>query len=128
MARLRSGLGKILDNWFLIGILVAIFSAKWNPSLGATHGPLRPEITVKIGCVTLIFFISGLSIKLDEFKSAILKVRKSETLLYCNSSNLKIISLALFLPVEDSFLHSDFHPLLRPAAHTHHFSSDSKLY
>ncbi|KAK5638242.1 hypothetical protein RI129_012537 [Pyrocoelia pectoralis] len=55
----------LFKNWLLIGIFVCIFLASIYPSLGAKEGPLKPEYTVKYGAVSVIFFISGLSLKTD---------------------------------------------------------------
>ncbi|KAF2900778.1 hypothetical protein ILUMI_05408 [Ignelater luminosus] len=52
-------------HWLLVGIFNCIFLASLFPSLGVKEGPLRPEYTVKYGAVSIIFFISGLSLKTD---------------------------------------------------------------
>lgn len=55
----------IRKNWLLVGIIVCIILSLLNPHFGAKNGPLKPELTVKYGAVSLIFFISGLSLKSD---------------------------------------------------------------
>lgn len=65
----------IKKNWFLISVAVIIVLAKINPEIGAHGGPLRPEVTVKIGCVAGIFFASGVTIQSRSFTLAILQAR-----------------------------------------------------
>ncbi|XP_046384372.1 sodium/bile acid cotransporter 7-like isoform X2 [Ischnura elegans] len=62
-------------NWFLGGVLCCIFLAEINPGLGARGGPLKPEITVKYFTVSLIFFISGISLRTNELTSAVYQVK-----------------------------------------------------
>ncbi|XP_014251361.1 sodium/bile acid cotransporter 7-B-like [Cimex lectularius] len=57
-------------NWFLFGVLLCILLAQLFPSLGATGGVLKPEWTVKYGAVGVIFFISGLSLRLVDLVEA----------------------------------------------------------
>ncbi|XP_061664499.1 sodium/bile acid cotransporter 7 isoform X4 [Syngnathoides biaculeatus] len=68
-------LASIRKEWFIIGIVLAILSAKVQPELGVKGGPLRPEITVSYAAVSLIFFNSGLSLKTEELTGALLHVR-----------------------------------------------------
>ncbi|XP_077445752.1 sodium/bile acid cotransporter 7 isoform X2 [Stigmatopora argus] len=58
-------LAIIRKEWFLIGIVLVILSAKAQPSIGVKGGPLKPEITVSYVAVSLIFFNSGLSLKTE---------------------------------------------------------------
>ncbi|GFR79730.1 sodium/bile acid cotransporter 7 [Elysia marginata] len=58
---------------FCIGILVAIFLAKLNPSIGNTGGILRPEITVKYLAVSIIFLISGVTLPTEDLTGALLQ-------------------------------------------------------
>lgn len=62
-------------HWFLAGIMIAIFLAEIFPQMGAKEGPLNPEITVKYGAVSLIFLISGLSIKLEELLNTLTNMK-----------------------------------------------------
>ena len=62
-------------NWFLVGLFLVILLARAAPGIGVHGGPLRPEISVKIGCVASIFFLSGVSLKTGDFANAILQVR-----------------------------------------------------
>lgn len=56
----------IRKHWFLVGILFAIVFASLAPSLGTKGGYLKPEYTVKYGAVSVIFLISGLTLKTDD--------------------------------------------------------------
>ncbi|TMS02223.1 Sodium/bile acid cotransporter 7 [Larimichthys crocea] len=58
-------LARIRKEWFIIGIVVVILSAKLQPSVGVKGGPLKPEVTVAYVAVSLIFFNSGLSLKTE---------------------------------------------------------------
>jgi solute carrier family 10 (sodium/bile acid cotransporter), member 7 len=53
--------GWIARNWFLLGLAAATGAAWLVPELGAPGGPLRPEITTRVG-VAFIFFMQGLVI------------------------------------------------------------------
>ncbi|XP_055085087.1 sodium/bile acid cotransporter 7 isoform X3 [Periophthalmus magnuspinnatus] len=66
---------RIRKEWFIIGIVLVILSAKVHPSFGVRGGPLKPEVTVSYVAVSLIFFNSGLSLKTEELTSALLHVR-----------------------------------------------------
>ncbi|XP_072314750.1 sodium/bile acid cotransporter 7 [Eucyclogobius newberryi] len=65
----------IRKEWFIIGIVLVILSAKVHPNFGVKGGPLKPEITVSYIAVSLIFFNSGLSLKTEELTSALLHIR-----------------------------------------------------
>ena len=62
-------------HWFFLGVVLVILSAYLHPSLGIKGGPLRPEISVKLVGVFLIFLNSGLSIRTEEFAGAISNYR-----------------------------------------------------
>jgi len=64
---------KLFQNWFVIGIVIVIIIARINPTVGAKGGPLMPEITIKYFAVSIIFFNSGLSLKTEELKKALMK-------------------------------------------------------
>uniref|UniRef100_H2ZQ78 Sodium/bile acid cotransporter n=1 Tax=Ciona savignyi TaxID=51511 RepID=H2ZQ78_CIOSA len=66
---------KLLKNWFVLGIVTVILLARAKPEFGAKGGPLMPEITVKYIAVSLIFFNSGLSLKTEELKKALLRIQ-----------------------------------------------------
>ncbi|KAG7232570.1 hypothetical protein INR49_008383 [Caranx melampygus] len=51
-------LARVRKEWFIIGIVLVILSAKLKPSVGVRGGPLKPEITIAYVAVSLIFFNS----------------------------------------------------------------------
>ncbi|XP_041723962.1 sodium/bile acid cotransporter 7 isoform X4 [Coregonus clupeaformis] len=65
-------LARIRKEWFIIGIVAVIVSAKLQPAFGVKGGPLRPEFTITYVAVSTIFFNSGLSLKTEELTSLIL--------------------------------------------------------
>ncbi|XP_014666476.1 PREDICTED: sodium/bile acid cotransporter 7-like isoform X2 [Priapulus caudatus] len=66
-----SFIDKLRANWFLLGIIIVIVSAKFNPEIGKKGGILKPEVTVKYVAVSVIFFNSGLSLKTEELMKAL---------------------------------------------------------
>lgn len=52
-------------NWLLVAILCCIFLAGVYPKLGSKEGPLKTEYSVKYGAVSLMFLISGFSLKTE---------------------------------------------------------------
>ncbi|XP_047663066.1 sodium/bile acid cotransporter 7 isoform X1 [Tachysurus fulvidraco] len=68
-------LARVRKEWFIIGIALAIASAKLAPSVGVKGGPLLPEVTITYIAVSVIFFNSGLSLKTEELASALLHVK-----------------------------------------------------
>ncbi|KAF9335316.1 hypothetical protein BG006_000383 [Podila minutissima] len=52
-----------MKNWFLLGLVVVIILARYFPGWGRTGGPIRPEYSVKYGVTSIIFLLSGLSLK-----------------------------------------------------------------
>uniref|UniRef100_A0A3Q1CZC6 Sodium/bile acid cotransporter n=1 Tax=Amphiprion ocellaris TaxID=80972 RepID=A0A3Q1CZC6_AMPOC len=87
-------LARLRKEWFIIGIVLVILSAKLQPSVGVRGGPLRPEITVAYVAVSLIFFNSGLSLKTEELTSALLHVRLH---LFVQSFTLVFFPLAVWM-------------------------------
>ncbi|XP_044739282.1 sodium/bile acid cotransporter 7-B-like [Chrysoperla carnea] len=53
-------------HWFILGILLSIIFAAIAPNIGTKGGVLKPEYTVKYGAVSVIFLISGLSLKTED--------------------------------------------------------------
>ncbi len=53
----------ISRNWFVLSLPVAVLLAWVDPEFGATGGPLRPELTTKLG-VAVIFLLQGLVLPL----------------------------------------------------------------
>ncbi|XP_072352208.1 sodium/bile acid cotransporter 7 isoform X4 [Scyliorhinus torazame] len=68
-------LERVRKQWFLVAIVLAITSAKLQPSVGMHGGPLRPEITITYVAVSTIFLNSGLSLKTEELTSALMHVK-----------------------------------------------------
>ncbi|XP_078068410.1 sodium/bile acid cotransporter 7 isoform X1 [Mustelus asterias] len=68
-------LERARKQWFLVAIVLAITSAKLQPSVGMHGGPLRPEITITYVAVSTIFLNSGLSLKTEELTSALMHVK-----------------------------------------------------
>ncbi|KAM3857471.1 sodium/bile acid cotransporter 7 [Diretmus argenteus] len=87
-------LARMRKEWFIIGIVVVIVSAKLQPSVGVRGGPLKPEITVAYVAVSVIFFNSGLSLKTEELTSALLHFRLH---LLVQSFTLIFFPLAIWL-------------------------------
>ncbi|XP_068443642.1 sodium/bile acid cotransporter 7 isoform X3 [Clinocottus analis] len=87
-------LARARKEWFIIGIVLVILSAKLEPSLGVKGGPLKPEVTVAYVAVSLIFFNSGLSLKTEELTSALLHVRLH---LFVQSFTLVFFPLVVWL-------------------------------
>jgi predicted permease len=65
---LQSILAFYVTNQFPINIMLAILLAKAYPPLGADY--LEPEITATWIAVAIIFFLSGMGIKTEEFSKA----------------------------------------------------------
>lgn len=62
-------------NWFLCGILFVILMAKFYPEIGSKGGILKPEITIKIFAVSIIFFNSGISLRTEDLTKALLQIK-----------------------------------------------------
>jgi hypothetical protein len=63
------------NNFFLLGMLVAVSLAKTFPSLGKNGGLLRPELLIGKFGITLIFLLSGLSLEASELTKAVANVK-----------------------------------------------------
>ncbi|XP_004079654.1 sodium/bile acid cotransporter 7 isoform X3 [Oryzias latipes] len=87
-------LARLRKEWFIVGIVLVILSAKLQPSFGVKGGPLRPEVTIAYIAVSIIFFNSGLSLKTEELTSALLHVRLH---LFVQSFTLIFFPLAVWL-------------------------------
>lgn len=68
-------LALLRRQWFIVGVVLSIVLAAAYPPLGIKGGPLRPEYTVKYFVVSLIFFNSGLSLRLADLVSAMRDAR-----------------------------------------------------
>ncbi|KAL3800381.1 hypothetical protein HJC23_003677 [Cyclotella cryptica] len=60
----------VSNNFFLIGMIVAVSFAKIFPELGKNGSVVRPELFIGKYGVTTIFLLSGLSLKLKELANA----------------------------------------------------------
>ena len=69
-AMLRDLRAKI--DWFLAGMVAAIFLAWLFPNPGAKGGWMQPEVLVK-GGVALIFFLHGVALSFDKLKAGTLR-------------------------------------------------------
>ncbi|CAF4272863.1 unnamed protein product [Adineta steineri] len=65
----------IRKYWFIIGLILVIFLAYLFPNIGKTGGYIRSEWSIKIGCVLIIFFLSGLSLRTKQLVKEILHIR-----------------------------------------------------
>ncbi|KAI9140424.1 SBF-like CPA transporter family-domain-containing protein [Paraphysoderma sedebokerense] len=65
-------LQKIRSQWFIIGVIFVILLARLYPPLGLRSSFLRPDITVKLFGVSLIFFNSGVSLRTKELFDALM--------------------------------------------------------
>jgi hypothetical protein len=63
------------NNFFLVGMFIAVSIAKWIPSLGVNGSILRPELSIGKYGVGLIFLLSGLSLKMSELTKAVSNVK-----------------------------------------------------
>uniref|UniRef100_A0AAZ3SKB3 Sodium/bile acid cotransporter n=2 Tax=Oncorhynchus TaxID=8016 RepID=A0AAZ3SKB3_ONCTS len=90
-------LARVRKEWFIIGIVAAIVSAKLQPAVGLKGGPLRPEFTITYVAVSAIFFNSGLSLKTEELTSALLHVKLH---LFVQSFTLVFFPVAMWLCIK----------------------------
>jgi hypothetical protein len=71
----RPSLKKLLHftdkNSFVLGIFLALFTAKFYPSIGMDGGLLRAEVSVGKYGVGLIFLLSGLSLQTSALAKAV---------------------------------------------------------
>ena len=83
-----------VQNWFLLGLVVAAFLAWLTPGVGATGGILRSEITTRLG-VVLIFFFQGLTLSLLVMKKGIMQWRLHVFVQICIFLVIPFLALAL---------------------------------
>lgn len=67
-------LKSLRPDWFLSGMVIAVFLAWLFPEPGARGGWLHPEILTKAG-VALVFFLHGLSLSFQSLRHGILQWR-----------------------------------------------------
>lgn len=65
------------QNWLILGEVAVIIAAWLNPALGATGGPLRPEVTISKLAIFIIFFINGIALELAGNPEQVAKSAKS---------------------------------------------------
>lgn len=65
---------KLLKDWFLIGMVLAVLLAWWWPEPGAHGGALHPELLNKLG-VALIFLLHGLTLSFQSLKAGTLRIK-----------------------------------------------------
>ncbi|KAI8925977.1 putative sodium bile acid cotransporter [Entophlyctis helioformis] len=63
------------SHWFLICMFASILLAYLQPAIGRTGGPLLPEVTVKRIGISIIFFTSGMGIKVSQLVRAARNIR-----------------------------------------------------
>lgn len=61
------------QNFFLIGMLLAVAFARMFPALGKNGGILRPELIIGKYAVGMIFLLSGLSLELSKLTNAMVR-------------------------------------------------------
>ena len=71
------------ENFFLIGMIVAVIVAKIVPSLGKNGGILRAELFIGHYGVALIFLLSGLSLQSTELMNAISNIKLNGLVQLC---------------------------------------------
>jgi sodium/bile acid cotransporter 7 len=64
-------LNFLYDNWFVVGVCVAIGLAAAWPQLGRSHGYIQSQYTVKYGCVIVVFLLSGMGLKTEVLVQAL---------------------------------------------------------
>ena len=69
-ATLTKARSFVSKNFFLAGMLTSVLFAKVAPSAGRNGGLIRPELFIGNLGVTLIFFLSGLSLETSELTKA----------------------------------------------------------
>ena len=73
--KIQNTMNLAKKHWFLVAMITSIFTAYFFPWIGASQGPLKPEWSVKVFAVCLIFFLSGLTIKVAELHSCLFQWR-----------------------------------------------------
>jgi solute carrier family 10 (sodium/bile acid cotransporter), member 7 len=70
--------GWVRRHWFLLGLVAAAGLGLLIPGVGARGGPLRPEITTKVG-VAVIFLLQGLGLATSALRAGALRWRLHAT-------------------------------------------------
>ncbi len=67
-------LRRIGQEWFLLGLLVAVVAASVWPDFGASGGAMHAEFVIN-GGVALVFFLHGVGLPLDSLRRGLLAWR-----------------------------------------------------
>jgi len=73
----------VSKNFFLLGMAAAVSFAKLFPQLGKNGSILHPELFIGKYGVTVIFLLSGLSLKLSELTNAFANVKLNSLIQIC---------------------------------------------
>jgi sodium/bile acid cotransporter 7 len=63
----KKWLRRALNEWFLIGMLVAVMLASLFPDFGASGGAMHAELVVNAG-IALVFFLHGIGLPLESLR------------------------------------------------------------
>jgi SBF-like CPA transporter family (DUF4137) len=99
-------------NFFLVGLFVAVLTAKFFPSIGVDGGILRPELFIGKYGVGLIFLLSGLSLQTSELAKAVSNTKLNGLI---QLSTFVLWPFLIGLPLR-AFLTSSVMPNLIPSA------------
>ncbi len=67
-------MGRMAQEWFLLGMLAAVVLASLFPQYGRAGGVLHTEITTNIG-IALVFFLHGIGLPLESLRRGLLAWR-----------------------------------------------------
>lgn len=96
--RIRKKVFLYIDKyWFFAGIIIAILFAFIWPDLGRKGGYIRPEYTLKYGAISIIFLVSGLTLRTTELWKAIKYVKLHVVI---QTLNLVFIPLFVFATIQ----------------------------
>lgn len=65
----------VIKHFFFLGIAFVVFIAAIDSNIGRKGGPLKPEYSTKYGAVIFLFLLSGLTLKTEDMKKALLYFR-----------------------------------------------------
>jgi solute carrier family 10 (sodium/bile acid cotransporter), member 7 len=98
---LTKAIQVLSKNFFLMGMFVAVGSAKLFPTFGKSGGILRPELLIGNYGVTMVFFLSGLSLELSQLRSAVANWKLNclvNAIIFCAWPICVGIPLSMILP------------------------------
>ncbi len=67
-------LQRLLRDWFLVGMILAVVLAALFPGVGRTGGPLHAEVLADVG-IFLVFFLHGLGLSTERMKAGLTRWR-----------------------------------------------------